>query len=72
VEWWYNTNWHTTIDTTPYEVVYGQPPTLHVPYITGDSKIEAVDRSFRAREEVITMLKFHLGRVQNRKNRMKM
>lgn len=65
-KWWYNTNWHSAIGTTPYEVVYGQPPSLHVPYITGDSRVEAVDRSLKAREECIKMLKFHLGRAQHR------
>lgn len=30
-EWWYNTNWHSSTDITPYEVVYGQPPSLHIP-----------------------------------------
>lgn len=25
-EWWYNTNFHSSIQTTPYEVVYGQAP----------------------------------------------
>jgi len=65
-EWWYNTNWHSAIGTTPYEVVYGQPPLLHVPYITGDSRVEAVDRSLRAREECIKMLKFYLGKAQHK------
>ena len=30
VEWWYNTNWHSTIGVTAYEVVYGQPLSLHM------------------------------------------
>jgi len=51
---------------TPFEAVYGQPPTLHIPYLAGDSKVEAVDRSLRAREECIQMLKFHLERSQKR------
>ena len=34
-KWWYNSNWHTAIRITPYEVVYGQPPSLHVPYMPG-------------------------------------
>nr|GFA29833.1 reverse transcriptase [Tanacetum cinerariifolium] len=37
-EWWYNTNHHSSIDTTPFEVVYGKPPPVHVPYVGGDSK----------------------------------
>jgi len=63
-EWWYN-NWHSATDTTPYEVGYGPAPALHVPYIAGDSKVEAVNRGLRVREECIRMLKFHLGRAQN-------
>jgi len=65
-EWWYNTNWHSAIGLTPYEVVYGQPPSIHIPYIAGDSKVEAIDRSLKAREECIEMLKFHLTRAQQR------
>lgn len=25
-EWWHNTNYHTTLNATPFEVVYGYPP----------------------------------------------
>ena len=64
-EWWYNTNYHTAIKTTPYQVVYGQPPPVHLPYIPGDSMVEAVDRSLQMREAAIKLLKFHLLRVQN-------
>ena len=30
-EYWYNTNFHSAINTTPYEAVYGQAPPLQVP-----------------------------------------
>ena len=53
-EWWYNSNWHTAIGITPYEVVYGQPP--YHPFmfhVAGDSLMEAVDRSIKAREELL-------------------
>ena len=43
VEWWYNTTYHTAIRTTPYQAVYGQPAPVHLPYIPGDSMVEAVD-----------------------------
>lgn len=65
-KWCYNSNWHSAIGTTPYEFVYGQPQSLHVPYITGDSYVEAVDGSLKASEECIKMLKFHLSRAPNR------
>ena len=65
-KWWYNSNWHSAIGLTPYEVVYGQPPSLHIPYVIGDSSVEAVDRSLKAREECIELLKYHLTRAQHR------
>ncbi len=49
-EWWYNTNFHTSTALTPFEVLYGQPPPLHVPYIAGNSKVKSVDRSLTSRE----------------------
>lgn len=65
-EWWYNTNYHSSIHTTPYEVVYGQPPPLHLPYLPGESASLTVDRSLSAREDAIKLLRFHLERAQNR------
>uniref|UniRef100_A0A803N1M4 Integrase zinc-binding domain-containing protein n=1 Tax=Chenopodium quinoa TaxID=63459 RepID=A0A803N1M4_CHEQI len=34
-EWWYNTHFHSALQLTPYEVVYNQPPPLHLPYLAG-------------------------------------
>nr|GEV58065.1 RNA-directed DNA polymerase, eukaryota [Tanacetum cinerariifolium] len=48
------------------KAVYGQPPLVHVPYLGGLSKMDAVDRTLEAREQAIQMLKFHLSRSQNR------
>ncbi|CAM8925392.1 unnamed protein product [Rhodiola kirilowii] len=65
-EWWYNTTFHTAAQSTPYEIIYGQPPPIHLPYLPGESSCLIVDRSMQKREELITMLKFHLLRAQNR------
>lgn len=68
-EWWYNTTYHTSLQTTPYEVVYGQPAPLHTPYFAGDSAIEAVDRTLKAREAAINQCK---GRLIEAQQRMKL
>ncbi|XP_071705152.1 uncharacterized protein [Rutidosis leptorrhynchoides] len=65
-EYWYNTHFHTAIGTTPYEVDYGQSPKDTVNYSKGASKVDMVDRSLAAREEALSMLKFHLRRAQDR------
>ena len=65
-EYWYNTSSHTSIDTTHFQVVYGQQPPAHITYNKGDNAVEAVDRSLAAREAAILLLKFHLKRAQDR------
>ncbi|GKC01125.1 hypothetical protein Tco_0987261, partial [Tanacetum coccineum] len=64
--WWYNTNFHTYIHTTPYEAVYGKPPPLHIPYVGGESKVDLVDKTLSERETAIDTLKFHISRAQSR------
>ncbi|GJV27346.1 retrotransposable element Tf2 [Tanacetum coccineum] len=64
-EYWYNTSFHTATKHTPFEIVYGQKPPLHLPYLPGESKVEALDRSLQAREETIQQLKENLSRSQN-------
>nr|GEU62195.1 retrotransposable element Tf2 [Tanacetum cinerariifolium] len=65
-EWWYNTNHHYAINTTPYEIFYGQCPPVDVPYVGGESKVESVDRSLKAREEDVDICKFHLKRAHDK------
>lgn len=65
-EWWYNTHFHTSIQSTPYEVVYNQPPPVHFPYLAGDSLVDEVDKSLQRREEMLKVVKFHLNRAQDR------
>ena len=65
-EYWYNTNFHTAIQTTSYEVVYGQAPPVHLPYLPGGSKVEVVAKSLEEREKMLLLLKFHLMCAQHR------
>nr|GEV70029.1 putative mitochondrial protein [Tanacetum cinerariifolium] len=64
-EFWYNTNYHTSTKTTPYNAVYCQTPPIYAPYIPRYSRVEEVDRTLKAREEAIKVLKFHLKRSQD-------
>lgn len=43
-EWKYSTTFYYSIQTTPFEALYGQPPSLHLPYVAGDSGVEEVDK----------------------------
>nr|GEW01341.1 reverse transcriptase [Tanacetum cinerariifolium] len=42
-KFWYNTNFHTSINITPFKAVYGQNPPIHLPYLARESIVEAVD-----------------------------
>ncbi|GKC84187.1 putative mitochondrial protein [Tanacetum coccineum] len=39
-ELWYNSNFHTSIQTTPFEFVYGIPPPIHVPYLGAQNRMK--------------------------------
>nr|GEY99751.1 hypothetical protein [Tanacetum cinerariifolium] len=58
-EYWYNTYFHSSIKITPYKVVYGQPPPLHIPYMAKDSAVKAADRTLQAKEQTIQLLNFN-------------
>nr|XP_009790845.1 PREDICTED: uncharacterized protein LOC104238238 [Nicotiana sylvestris] len=64
-EWWYNITYHSATKLTPFEVLYGQKPPLHMPYIPYNSMVEEVDRSLQAREATIRLLKHHLALAQS-------
>lgn len=51
---------------TPFEVVYGQKPPIHLPYVAHSSLVEEVNISLQARESPIRLLKHHLQRAQSR------
>ncbi|GKC72761.1 retrotransposable element Tf2 [Tanacetum coccineum] len=65
-EYWYNTTYHTYLKTTPYKVLYGQPPPNPIAYVQGQCLVDAVDRTLAAREAMIQLLQFHLERAQQR------
>lgn len=65
-EWWYNTSFHTTIRTTPFEALYGYPPPVHVPYLAQDKVAAAVNQHLLQKEAIVQLLRFHMYRAQHR------
>lgn len=52
-EYWYNTNFHSATQSTPYETVYGQPPAVHLPYLPGETKVQVVAKCLEDRQKMI-------------------
>lgn len=55
---------------SPFEVVYGQAPPIHLPYLLGESKVAVVARSLQKRKNMLLLLNFHLMRAQHRMKQM--
>ncbi|KAK1630185.1 hypothetical protein QYE76_004500 [Lolium multiflorum] len=51
-EYCYNTSYHSALHTTPFEVVYGQPPPAMLPYASGTARTDTVDDLLRTRDEI--------------------
>ncbi|GJT76464.1 reverse transcriptase [Tanacetum coccineum] len=62
-EYWYNTNYHSATKMAPFEIVYGQAPSLRIPYVAKDRRVDLVDKTLQAREKAISMLKFNLKKA---------
>lgn len=63
-EWWYNTSYHSSTGTT-FEVMYGQPPPLQLPYLPQESTMESIDRSFTACEAIMNQPQDYLHKAVN-------
>jgi len=61
-----NTNFHTAIKTTPYNILYGFTPPIHIPYFPKNSPLEAVDHYLATREQLMQTVKLNLTKAQNR------
>ena len=65
-EWWYNTSYHTASKMTPYEVVYGQPPLVLLPYTPHSSPVQVVDMVLHNRDQILHILQENLHMARNR------
>lgn len=65
-EYWYNTTFHVSTGSTPFEIVYGRTPLTLVRYLPGETKVEAVQWDLMERDECLRRLKYHSNRAQAR------
>jgi len=65
VEWSYNTSCHSTTGLTPFEITFGRKPPTFPQYVTGTSKIDAVDDILSQREAVFALLHHKLLKAQS-------
>lgn len=63
-EYCYNTSYHSTLRTTPFEVVYERPPPALLPYTTGSVSTETVDVLLRDRDAFLSDVHDHLLQAQ--------
>lgn len=65
-EWWYNTSYHTSLQVTPYEALYGVHPPQNGEQAIPGNVTEEIRITAQQREELMLRLKDNLLRAQNR------
>jgi hypothetical protein len=65
-EYWFNTNFHVSTGTTPFESVYGRAPPVLNRFLSGAVKVEAVHRELKDRDGALKQLKYLLQQAQDR------
>lgn len=53
---WYNTNFHSATQLTPFEIVYNQPQPHHMAYLPRECEHEKVDRPFILKTNIHILL----------------
>lgn len=63
-EYWYNTSYHTSTNTTPFKVLYGRDPPRIIPYDVSSSPTFEVDHYLQERDKILEELRKNLLKVQ--------
>ncbi|GKB65613.1 ty3-gypsy retrotransposon protein [Tanacetum coccineum] len=65
-EYSYNSSYHSSIQMSPFQAVYGRQPLAIIPYPPGSSKVAAVDELLAERDGLLKQLKDSLLSAKNR------
>jgi len=52
-EYWYNTSFYGATKSTPFEVVYGQPPPSLTHFVQREAMVEVVEQDLMNRDEAL-------------------
>nr|GEV04413.1 Ty3/gypsy retrotransposon protein [Tanacetum cinerariifolium] len=63
-EYWYNTSYHTSTNTTPFKVLYGRDPPRIIPYEVSSTATFEVDHYLQERDKILEELRKNLLKVQ--------
>lgn len=59
-EWWYNNTFHSTIQMTPFQAVYGSLPPSINRYLLETTAVNVVDLALPNRDDLLDPLKTHM------------
>lgn len=65
-EYCYNTSFHTSLQTSPFKVVYGRDPPRLLSYAPGSTRVEAIDQALLDRDVILAKIKIRLQQAQSR------
>ncbi|WVZ83629.1 hypothetical protein U9M48_030757 [Paspalum notatum var. saurae] len=65
-EWWYNISYHTSLNLTPFQALYGFPPPMVSEDISPDCPNLTVQEQLRNRQVAQQVIKDNLLKAQNR------
>ena len=64
-EYCFHTSFQSSLEATPFQVVYGREPPTMIPYQQGSARVAAVDRQLRDRDEFLSEIRERLQIAQD-------
>ena len=64
VEYWFNTNYHTSTKLSPFEAFYGYLPPRLIKFVLGLTRVAVVEDLFEHRQHVMGILEHNLVATQ--------